>query len=61
VVYPLGMERFIKSKTMVFPREIIVGHNTTSQVAELCDRIGRGKNVLIVEDKNSENLKFNNN
>jgi len=50
------MERFIKSKTMIFPREIIVGHNTTSQVAELCDRIGRGKEVLIVEDKKTKKL-----
>jgi len=50
------MERFTKSKTMVFPREIIVGHNTTSQIAELCDRIGRGNNVLIVADKKTKKL-----
>jgi glycerol-1-phosphate dehydrogenase [NAD(P)+] len=45
------MRRFTKSKTMVFPREIIVGHKTTSQVAELCQRISKGNNVLIVSDK----------
>jgi len=50
------MERFTKSKTMVFPREIIVGHNTTSQIAELCDRIGRGNSVLIVADKKTKKL-----
>ena len=50
------MERFVKSKTMVFPREIIVGHNTTAQVAEVCDRIGRGKSVLIVDDKKTKKL-----
>jgi len=50
------MERFTKSKTMIFPREIIVGHNTTSQIAELCDRISRGKTVLIVEDKKTKKL-----
>jgi glycerol-1-phosphate dehydrogenase [NAD(P)+] len=50
------MERFTKSKTMVFPREIIVGHNTTSQIAELCSRIGGGKSVLIVADKKTKKL-----
>ena len=50
------MERFTKSKTMVFPREIIVGHNTTDQIAELCDRIGRGDHVLIVADKKTMKL-----
>jgi glycerol-1-phosphate dehydrogenase [NAD(P)+] len=37
-------------------REIIVGHNTTTQIAELCDRIGRGNCVLIVEDKKTRKL-----
>jgi len=50
------MQRFTKSKTMVFPREIIVGHNTTEQIAELCDRIGRGNHVLIVADKKTMKL-----
>jgi len=50
------MERFTKSKKMVFPREIIVGHNSTSQIAELCDRIGRGNSVLIVADKKTKKL-----
>jgi len=50
------MERFIKSKTMVFPREIIVGHNSTSQIAELCNRISRGDSVLIVDDKKTKKL-----
>lgn len=50
------MERFTKSKTMVFPREIIVGHNATSQIAELCNRISNGKSVIIVEDKRTKKL-----
>ena len=50
------MERFTKSKTMVFPREIIVGHNTTSQIADLTNRISRGKSVLIVADKRTKKL-----
>jgi glycerol-1-phosphate dehydrogenase [NAD(P)+] len=54
------MERFTKSKTMVFPREIIVGHNTTSQVAELCNRIGRGNTTLIVADKKTKKLSGDN-
>ncbi len=51
-----NMERFTKSKTMVFPREIIVGHNATQQVAELCNRIGSGDNVLVVSDKKTKKL-----
>lgn len=50
------MQRFIKSKTMIFPREIIIGHNTTNQIAELCDRIGRRNNVLIVTGKKAMKL-----
>ena len=50
------MQRFTKSKTMVFPREIIVGHNVTSQIYELCDRMGSGNRVLIVEDKKTKKL-----
>jgi len=50
------MQRFTKSKTMIFPREIIVGHNTTQQIAELCDRLGRRKSALIVADKKTKKL-----
>ena len=50
------MERFTKSKTMVFPREIIVGHNSTSQIADICDRIGRGNTVLVVADKKTRKM-----
>jgi glycerol-1-phosphate dehydrogenase [NAD(P)+] len=51
-----NMPRFTKSKTMIFPREIIVGHNTTDQIADLCDRIGRGDKVLIVADKRTKKI-----
>jgi glycerol dehydrogenase-like iron-containing ADH family enzyme len=51
------MERFTKSKNMVFPREIIIGHNTTSQIADVCNRIGLGNSVLIVADKITKKLK----
>jgi len=53
------MERFTKSKTMIFPREIIVGHKTTSQIADLCTRIGTGKSALIVADKKTKKLSGN--
>jgi len=41
---------------MVFPREIIVGHKATSQIADLCNRIGRGDSALIVADKKTKKL-----
>jgi len=50
------MERFTKSKTMVFPREIIVGHNATSQIAELCYRVSTGNSILIVSDKKTRKI-----
>jgi glycerol-1-phosphate dehydrogenase [NAD(P)+] len=56
MVYNFIMDRFTKSKTMIFPREILVGHNTTSQIVGLCDRIGRGRSVLIVADKKTKKL-----
>jgi len=50
------MERFTKSKNMVFPREIIIGHNTTSQITDVCNRLGLGNSVLIVADKTTKKL-----
>ena len=50
------MERFKKSKTMVFPREIIVGHKSISQIAELCERIGSGESAVVVADKKTKKL-----
>jgi len=44
---------------MIFPREIIVGHKTTSQVAELCNRVVRGNNALIIHDRNTKKLSGN--
>ena len=53
------LERFTKSKTMIFPREIIVGHKSTSQIAELCTRLGSDNSVLIVADKRTKKLSGN--
>ena len=50
------MTGFTKSKTMVFPREIIVGHKTTSQVADLCSRISVSNSALIIVDKQTKKL-----
>lgn len=50
------MERFTKYKSMIFPREVIVGHNTTDQIKGMCNRLTTGKNVLIVVDKNTKRI-----
>jgi len=55
----LLMRRFTKSKMMVFPREIIVGHKTISQVADLCNRVSRGDNALVVYDKKTKKIAGN--
>ena len=59
MVYSSLMQRFTKSKMMVFPREILVGHKTISQVAELCNRISPGKHVLVVYDKKTKRIAGN--
>jgi len=41
---------------MIFPREIIVGHDTTEQIAELCNRVTRGNSALVVADKKTKKL-----
>ncbi|RLF30503.1 MAG: NAD(P)-dependent glycerol-1-phosphate dehydrogenase, partial [Thermoplasmata archaeon] len=44
------MTKLKKIKEMIFPRDVLVGHNASEQIAELCDRVVHG-NALIVEDK----------
>ena len=50
------MEKFTKSKNMVFPREVIVGHSATDEVVGLCSRISSGTQSLVVEDKNTRKI-----
>lgn len=50
------MKTFTKSKRMVFPREIIVGHKTTPEIKKLCDRVAPGKKTLIVADKKTKKI-----
>lgn len=56
MVYLFGMERFTKYKTMVFPREVIVGHNTTDYIKGLCNRLTTSKKVLIVVDEKTKKI-----
>jgi len=41
---------------MIFPREVIVGHNTTEHVVGLCQRVVDGTNALVVTDKNTKKI-----
>jgi len=50
------MDRFTKFKSMIFPREVIVGHNTTEEIKGMCQRICSGTNALIVVDKNTKKI-----
>lgn len=36
------MERFTKAKSMVFPREVLAGHNVLTQVVDMCKRFNFG-------------------
>ena len=50
------MERFSKLKTMIFPREVVVGHNTTDQIKGMCSRLIIGNKVLLVCDRNTRKI-----
>ena len=50
------MEKFTKYKTMIFPREVIVGHNTTDQIKDLCKRLTSREHFLIVTDRNTKRI-----
>ena len=41
---------------MVFPREVLVGHNTTDQIKAMLPRITDSKHLLIVVDKNTKKI-----
>lgn len=42
------METFQKSKLMVFPRSVLIGHGVLTEVAGLSDDLELGKNVLVL-------------
>jgi len=50
------MEQFKKYKTMIFPREVIVGHNTTEHIKGMCRRITNSKKAIIVVDKTTKKI-----
>lgn len=50
------MDKFTKLKTMIFPREVIVGHNTTDQIKGICNHLAPSSNLLIVCDKNTKKI-----
>lgn len=50
------MERFNKLKSMIFPREVLVGHNTTDQIKGMCSRLLIGNKVLLVSDRNTRKI-----
>ncbi|HID25054.1 MAG TPA: NAD(P)-dependent glycerol-1-phosphate dehydrogenase, partial [Thermoplasmata archaeon] len=49
------MEKFLKIKEMIFPRDVLVGHNAIEKLPELCDRIAEG-NALVVVDKTTKKI-----
>ncbi|HHH79677.1 MAG TPA: iron-containing alcohol dehydrogenase, partial [Thermoplasmatales archaeon] len=50
------MDRFLKIKEMIFPRDVIVGHNAIEKLPELCERIVKGNNALVVADKTTKKI-----
>ena len=50
------MERFTKFKTMIFPREVLVGHDTSDEIQGMCQRVTNGNNALVVVDKNTKKI-----
>ncbi len=50
------MAEFSKRKMMELPRTIAVGHGVIEDVGDICERMGVGRKVLIVEDKITEKV-----
>jgi glycerol-1-phosphate dehydrogenase [NAD(P)+] len=50
------MDRFTKLKSMIFPREVIVGHNTTDQIKGICSHLAPSNNIMLVCDKNTKKI-----
>lgn len=49
------MTKFLKIKEMIFPRDIIVGHEALERLPDLCERLLEGK-ALIVEGKKTKKI-----
>ncbi|PKK86460.1 MAG: NAD(P)-dependent glycerol-1-phosphate dehydrogenase [Thermoplasmata archaeon HGW-Thermoplasmata-1] len=49
-------EIFDKWKVMVFPRNVLVGHDVTNRIAELCDQIHAGNDPLVIYDPITKKL-----
>ncbi|HUR67719.1 MAG TPA: NAD(P)-dependent glycerol-1-phosphate dehydrogenase [Candidatus Thermoplasmatota archaeon] len=50
------MEGFTKSKTMVFPRDVRVGHGVLNELGEVLDTLDVGETVLIVTGGHTRKL-----
>jgi glycerol-1-phosphate dehydrogenase [NAD(P)+] len=48
--FDMAKEEFDKSKTMIFPREVAIGHEVLEKTAELCDRLPVGNRPLVIYD-----------
>lgn len=46
-------EDFCKAKGMIFPRNVLVGHNILPQVGEICDSFDFGKNGIMITGDNT--------
>ncbi|RLF41603.1 MAG: NAD(P)-dependent glycerol-1-phosphate dehydrogenase, partial [Thermoplasmata archaeon] len=49
------MVKFLKIKEMIFPRDIVVGHDALEKLPDLCDKLLEGK-ALIVEGKKTKKI-----
>jgi len=49
------MVKFLKIKEMIFPRDIVVGHDALEKLPDLCERLLEGK-ALIVEGKKTKKI-----
>lgn len=50
------METFTKSKTMVFPRDVRVGHGVIEEIGDVLDRLDVGERVLLVTGGHTRKL-----
>ncbi len=49
------MEKFLKIKEMIFPRDVLLGHDAIEHLPDLCKRTVEG-NALVVSGKNTKKI-----
>jgi len=49
----IEMDDFTKAKDMIFPRDVLIGHNTLPEIAKMCESLGFADCGMIISGSNT--------